>query len=45
MSEYCYQCLECGEFREYCICRDGFKDPMGRYKEMTIKELMMEELK
>ena len=39
MSEYCYQCEECGCFKEQCMCKTGFKDPMGLYQEMSIQEL------
>lgn len=37
MSEYCYQCLTCGEFFEFCKCPDGFKDPMAWTKERGVE--------
>jgi hypothetical protein len=40
MSEYCYQCLKCGEFKEYCKCPKGFQDPMGPYRDMEYGELV-----
>ena len=43
MSEYCYQCERCGLFREECRCKE-FADPMGRFKGMSIRELMEEDL-
>ena len=43
MSEYCYQCLSCGEFKEQCKC-PKFEDPMGQYKGMSIEELFEEDL-
>jgi hypothetical protein len=41
MSEYCYQCLSCGEFREDCKC-PKFEDPMAPYKNRSIEELFEE---
>lgn len=32
MSEYCYQCTHCGQFKEYCKCQE-FQDPMAMYRE------------
>lgn len=47
MSEYCYLCEECNQFREFCNCKDGFKDPMAYWKSLSPEELMAveEELK
>lgn len=39
MSEYCYQCQTCGEFKNDCKCPDGFKDPLEMYKDMSPGEL------
>lgn len=39
MSEYCYQCLECGRFREDCICK-RFQDPLEPYRNMDESELI-----
>lgn len=44
MSEYCYKCIDCGEFKEECIC-ERFKDPMELWRNMTPEELMEEEQK
>ncbi len=44
MSEYCYQCQDCGEFKGQCQC-ERFSDPMEQWKDMTMEELMMEEIK
>ena len=40
MSEYCYQCEGCGEFRELCRCKQGFQDPMEYWKSLSNLELM-----
>ena len=42
MSEYCYQCEDCGEFKEHCKCELGFKDPMAYAKSLGPCELMEE---
>lgn len=44
MSEYCYQCEGCGNFREDCKCK-SFIDPMAYWKSLSPEELMMEDLK
>lgn len=41
MSEYCYQCLECGRFKEDCICK-YFHDPLEPWKDMTPEKLLLE---
>lgn len=43
MSEYCYQCEKCGEFKEYCKCKQGFQDPMEFWKSQDPRELMIKE--
>lgn len=42
MSDYCYQCDGCGEFREDCKCKGGFKDPMGFWKEQSLEDIKAE---
>jgi hypothetical protein len=42
MSEYCYQCLKCGEFFEECKCPDGFADPMKSARDFQRSELQEE---
>ena len=39
MSEYCYQCQGCGQFKEYCKCPE-FDDPMAQFRDMSDLELM-----
>ena len=41
MSEYCYQCLECGHFKEDCICK-RFSDPMAQWRDMSESDLIAE---
>ncbi len=41
MSEYCYQCEGCGNFKENCVCPE-FEDPMGEWREMTNKDIALE---
>ncbi len=41
MSEYCYLCMECGNFREDCVCK-RFQDPMERFRNMSREEVAME---
>ncbi len=44
MSEYCYQCLKCGCFKEDCKC-PKFDDPMEPWKSMSNEELFGEKLR
>lgn len=41
MSEYCYACLGCGNFKEFCTCIN-FDDPMEPWRSMGNDELFEE---